>query len=147
MKSVASNSRRPQVGKSGGKPRPRKLSALSVMIAVAMPRVAETIIGDITFGRICRRIILPGRVPIERAAKTNSCSFNAKTSPRTIRAVGIHEVIPMAVTIRIKIPVSGPNELERGWRNSITITSNNGNKGRARNKSVRRINSPSIRLK
>ena len=42
----------PQVGKSGGKPKPRKDNALSVMMAVAMPKVADTKIGDMTLGRI-----------------------------------------------------------------------------------------------
>ena len=37
------------MGKSGGNPSPRKESALSVMIALAMPSVADTIIGEKTF--------------------------------------------------------------------------------------------------
>jgi hypothetical protein len=97
------------VGKSGGKPKPRKDSALSVMIAVAIPSVAETMIGDSTFGRIWRRIMSKSEVPIDRAASTNSRSFRARTSPRTMRAVCIHEVMPTSVTIRMKVPPSGPN--------------------------------------
>ena len=66
------------------------------MIAVAMPRVAETMIGDSTLGRMCRVISFWLVVPMERAAITNSRSFSASTSPRTIRAVGIQLVTPMA---------------------------------------------------
>jgi hypothetical protein len=66
-------------------------------------------------------------VPIDRAERTNSRSFNAKTSPRTIRAVGIQLVIPIAVTIRMKIPVSGPNAPFSGSRNNNIITKSNGN--------------------
>ena len=100
-------SSRPQVGKSGGKPRPRKDSADSVIIAFAMPKVADTIIGDITLGRIWRKISRVLLVPIDLAAHTNSRSFSAKTSPRTIRAVGIQLVIPIETVMRMKIPFSG----------------------------------------
>ena len=72
MWSVASESRRPQVGKFGGKPRPRNDSALSVMIALAMPSVADNMIGDSTLGRMCRPISWAFAVPIDRAASTNS---------------------------------------------------------------------------
>ena len=50
IRSTESKRSLPQVGKSEGKPSPRKLSALSVMIAFASPRVAETMIGDSTLG-------------------------------------------------------------------------------------------------
>jgi hypothetical protein len=60
MYSSPSNSSRPQVGKSGGKPRPRKDSTDSVMIASAMPSVAATITGETTLGRMWRRITRRG---------------------------------------------------------------------------------------
>ena len=117
------------------------------MIAVAIPSVADTMIGDSTFGRICRVMIWLLLVPMDRAARTNSRSLMARTSPRTIRAVGIHEVMPMAQTIRMKIPRSSPNAADRGSRNSSIMTSSKGSRGRARNRSVRRISGPSSRLK
>ena len=52
IKFAPSNSNRPQVGKSDGNPSPRKLNADSVMMALAIPNVAETMIGLSTFGNI-----------------------------------------------------------------------------------------------
>ena len=117
------------------------------MIAEAMPSVAETMMGDITLGRMWRSTRRWDGVPIERAASTNSRSFSASTSPRTIRAVCIHEVAPIAVTIRRKIPPSGPKPFDSGSRNSVTINSSKGSSGSARNRSVSRIRCPSRRLK
>ena len=48
-----------------------------MIIALAIPKVAETIIGERTFGSMCLEIILDGFVPIDLAAATNSNSFNA----------------------------------------------------------------------
>ena len=53
----------------------------------------------------------------------------------------------MEITIRMKMPVSGPSLAESGSRNSITITSSKGSRGRARNRSVRRISGLSRRRK
>jgi hypothetical protein len=131
------------VGKSGENPRPRQESALSVITALATPKVAETMIGDITLGKIWRKIIRRAGV-LDREAITNSRSFSAKTSPRTIRAVCIQDVTPIAITIRMKIPPSGPNEITKGPRNTITISKR---KVRARNRSVKRIKIPSRRRK
>jgi len=117
------------------------------MIALAMPSVAETMIGLITLGSTWRVIIRLGGVPIERAARTNSRSFIVSTSPRTIRAVCIQLVTPMAKTIRKKIPVSGPKRRDKGSRNSVTIKRRSGNSGSARNRSVSRIRISSSRRK
>ena len=73
-----------------------------------MPSVADTVIGDRTLGRTCRLIMRRAGVPMEREAMTNSRSFSASTSPRTIRAVCIQEVMPMTKTISMNMPVSGP---------------------------------------
>ena len=86
-------------------------------------------------------------VPIERAASTNSRSLMASTSPRTIRAVGIQEVIATTVTIRMNMPPSGPKLALSGCRNSVTATSSSGRIGSDRNRSVRRISGPSSLLK
>ena len=51
------------------------------MMAFAIPKVAETMIGDKTFGKMWRVMIREFFVPMERAERTNSRSFNAKTSP------------------------------------------------------------------
>ena len=144
---MASFSNRPQVGKSGGNPKPKNDNADSVIIAFAIPKVAETIIGDITLGRMWRRINRVLVVPMDLAASTNSRSLSASTSPRTIRAVGIQLVIPIETVIRIKIPFSGPNALFKTSRNNNIITSKMGSRGSARNKSVIRINRLSRRLK
>ena len=53
----------------------------------------------------------------------------------------------MAETISRNIPVSTPKAALRGWRSSIDMTSSKGNSGSARNRSVRRISSPSRRRK
>ncbi len=137
----------PQVGKSDGNPSPRKLNADSVIIALAIPRVAETIIGLNTLGKICLEIIRREGAPILWAATTNSCSLSVSTSPRTIRAVCIQLVIPITNTISIKIPVSGPKAARKVSLNNIIITSKSGSSGRAKNKSVKRIKGPSRRLK
>ncbi|MOA06615.1 hypothetical protein D3C78_1262650 [compost metagenome] len=138
-----SNSSRPQVGKSDGKPRPRKDSADSVMMAEAMPRVAETMIELSTFGRIWRRMMRYSRMPLDFAAMMNSWLLIVSTSPRTMRAVCIQLVIPITKTMRMKMPVSGPKAARSVSRNSMRMTSSSGNSGRARNRSVSRISGPS----
>ena len=118
-----------------------------MITALAMPSVAETMMGDITLGRMCRVTMRRAGVPIEREASTNSRSFSASTSPRTMRAVFIHEVTEMAVTIRMKMPVSGPKASTSVSRNRSTISSSSGSSGSARKRSVSRISGPSSRLK
>ena len=88
-------------------------------------------------------MIVKGLVPIERAARTNSRSFNARISPRTIRAVFIQLVRPMTVTIRMNMPVSGPKLARSGWRNRVTATSSKGRIGSDSTRSVNRIRKPS----
>ena len=67
MNGRAAASMLPQVGAGGGTPRPRKDSALSVMMAFAIPSVAATMIGETTLGKIWRRIIRRGGVTITPA--------------------------------------------------------------------------------
>ncbi|MNT77752.1 hypothetical protein D3C72_2169000 [compost metagenome] len=117
------------------------------MIAEAMPRVAETMIELMTFGRMCLRITRYSHMPLALAASTNSWLLTASTSPRTMRAVCIQLVTPMTKTIRMKIPVSGPKAALSVSRNSMMITSSSGSSGSARNRSVIRISMPSICLK
>ncbi len=117
------------------------------MIACATSSVAATITGETTLGRMWRRMMRWGAAPMDRAASTYSRSFSASTSPRTMRAVCIHEVAPMATTIRVKAPSSGPRTLAIRSRNNITMTSSSGISGRARNMSVSRISGPSSRRK
>ena len=147
MKFAPSKSSRPQVGKSGGKPRPRKERADSTMIALAMPKVAETMIGLSTLGRMWRVMMRRRRVPMLRAAVTNARSRSASTSPRTMRAVCIQLVMPMTNTTSRKIPVSGPKAARRLSRKSMMTTSSSGSSGSARNMSVPRISRPSSGLK
>ena len=60
----------PQVGVGAGGPSPRKLRPDSTRIAEARRRVAITIIGASTFGKMWRNIIFIFFNPIERAART-----------------------------------------------------------------------------
>ena len=71
----------------------------------------------------------------------------ARISPRTIRAVGIQLVIPIAKTININIPFSGPNAALSGSLKSSIISNKSGKSGKARNKSVSLIRTLSNRLK
>ena len=143
IKFVPSKRSRPQVGKSGGNPSPRKDRADSVIMAFAIPSVAETIIGLRILGSMWRNTIRWRRVPILCAAVTNSRSLMLKTSPRTIRAVCIQLVTPMMTTIKRKIPCSGPNIARNGSRNNMILTSRSGRSGNERNISVKRISGPS----
>ena len=147
MKFAPSKSKRPQVGKSGGNPRPRNESADSVTMALAIPRVADTMIGLRMLGKICSIMIREEDTPTLLAARTNSRSFTTRVSPRTIRAVCIQLVIPITKTISKKMPVSGPNAARRASLNNMMITSSSGSSGRARNKSVIRMSGPSRGLK
>ena len=147
MKSLPSYSSRPHVGKSDGKPRPRNDSADSVMMATAMPSAAATMTGLRQLGRMWRKITLRRRVPMLWAAATNSCCLMVSTSPRTTRAVCIQLVMPMMNTMSMKMPCSGPKVARRLSRNNMMMTSNRGSTGRAKNRSVRRMSTPSSRLK
>ena len=109
--------------------------------------MADTIIGESTFGRMCRKIILVSVPPIERAANMNSRSLIANTSPLTIRAVGIQLVIPIETTIKINIPFSGPNDVLNGSLKRSIITKRSGRRGRDRNRSVNLIRALSSFLK
>ena len=90
--------------------------------------------------------MLISRVPPLLAAKMNSWFLIASTSPRTMRAVCIQLVMPITKTIRINIPVSGPNIARKVSRNSMIITSSSGKSGNARKRSVKRISGPSSHL-
>src|SRR2546423_2577859 len=89
----------PHDGVGGWTPRPRKLRNASNRIACGMPNVAWTMIGPRAFGRMCRERILLGRVPLDRAASTNSRSRSDIACPRTSRAMSIQRVTAMAKMI------------------------------------------------
>ena len=147
IKSLFSKSNRPQVGTLEGKPSPRKDKADSVRIADATPRVAETIMGLRTLGKMCRNRIKCSQVPTLTAASTNSFSLTDSTDPRTTRAVGIHPKMPITTTTRRKIPSSGPSKVFRASRNSIMITRSSGRLGKASIRSVNRMRGLSSRRK
>ena len=75
---------------------------------MVMPKVADTMIGDITLGRIWPRKSWVLLVPIERAVRINLRSFTARTSPCTMRTVGIQLLMTMDTVIKIKRLFSGP---------------------------------------
>src|SRR5213078_4678202 len=83
--SLASKRSRPQVGMSGGKPRPRNDSVDSAMIAAATSMVPATITGPSAFGRICLNTRRGVVAPSARAASTNSFSRNDRNWARTSR--------------------------------------------------------------
>src|SRR6184192_1382395 len=62
----------PQEGVGGWTPRPRKLKKASNRMACGIPKVAWTMMGPSALGRMWRERILLGRVPLARAASTNS---------------------------------------------------------------------------
>src|SRR5207247_2014382 len=92
--SLASNRSRPQVGISGGKPRPRNESVDSAMIAAATSSEPATITGPIELGRMCRTTCLSGGAPRLRAASTNSFSRSDRNWARTTRPTGREREAP-----------------------------------------------------
>ena len=128
---------------SGGKPRPRKLSVLSAMMAAATSMVAATITGPRLLGRMCRttwRVVL---APSARAASTNSFSRRLKNCARTSRATGIQRKPPITATMRMKMPTSSPKAAFSGSRNRKINSSSSGSCGRLRNRSVSHISNES----
>src|SRR4030067_1062678 len=96
----------PQGAVGGWTPSPRKLLYASDRIALATPRVAETIIGAMLFGNICLNMIPAFEVPVDLAASTKSFSLRDKNSALTIRARYIQLVNPMIIIITIKLPLN-----------------------------------------
>ncbi len=88
---LLSASRLPHVGTGGFTPKPRNDSADSVRIAAATFSVTVTMIGPAEFGSRWRKMIRLSLEPSARAASTNSFSLSERTTPRTMRAVGIQK--------------------------------------------------------
>src|SRR5947208_12689898 len=107
-KSLASNNSRPQVGTSGGKPRPREDRVDSAMMAAATSMVPAMITGPSALGRMWRTTCRSGLAPSARAASTKSFSRSERNCARTRRATGIQRRPPITSTIRMKTPPSGP---------------------------------------
>src|SRR5438128_7993114 len=107
-KSLASNNSRPQVGTSGGKPRPRKDKVDSAMMAAATSMVPAMITGPSALGRMWRTTCRSGLAPSARAASTKSFSRSERNWARTRRATGIQRRPPITSTMRMKMPPSGP---------------------------------------
>ena len=97
-KSFPTRMRVPSEGVVGGTPTPRKLKVASVMIATARWMVAITSTGPITLGRMCRRRMVPRRMPMTLAACTYSLFFSTRVDPRTVRAYWTQPETPMAKT-------------------------------------------------
>ena len=69
------------------------------MIAVAIASVPCTIKGETEFGRMWEKRIPRLRTPTERAAKTKSFSFCARTEPRSRRAkIGMLTIPTASIT-------------------------------------------------
>ena len=114
--SLASYRMRPQVGMSDGKPRPRKDSVDSAMMAAATSIVPATITGPTALGRMWRTTWRSAGAPRLRAASTNSFSRSERNCARTSRATGIQRNPPMTATIRMNTPTSGPSTFFRRSR-------------------------------
>ena len=76
----------PSDGAVGGTPTPRNDSVASVMMAMARWMVAITSTGPMTLGRMWRRRMVKGPMPIRRAACTYSLLRSTSVEPRTVRA-------------------------------------------------------------
>jgi hypothetical protein len=111
----ASNRSRPQVGTSGGNPRPRNERVDSAIIAEPTERVPATMIGLRVFGRMCL-MIRQAPAPRQRAASTYSRSRWVTKPARTSRAVAIQFRPPITTTIIRKTPISGPKAATRALR-------------------------------
>ncbi len=85
MKPRASLSMVPHEGAGGWTPRPRKDRAASIMIAVERLKVAWTVMGAVTLGKICLTMMCRSPDPRARAACTYSRCFTESTLPRTTR--------------------------------------------------------------
>src|SRR6266498_1285749 len=75
----------PQLGVGGTTPTPRNDSVASKTMALGTSRVAITITGASTFGRMSTNMIRNGLDPIARAASMYSFSLMDRVWPRTIR--------------------------------------------------------------
>ena len=71
----------PQLGMDGGMPSPRKSSAAMSSSENANVNVAWTMIGDIMFGRRCRRMMSRTFAPDETAASTYASSRTFSVRP------------------------------------------------------------------
>src|SRR5699024_4369626 len=85
-------------------PRPRKERPAADRIAVAIKIVVLTIIGDMIFGKICWKIILPSRAPKALTASTYSSFLVVNVDPRTIRANCGKAPIAIAIVTLIVLP-------------------------------------------
>ena len=74
-----SEMRIPQLGNGGRTPSPRKLSPASLAIAPGMPKVAEMMMGAITFGSRWDAMMRLSRAPTVRAESIYSFSFSDNT--------------------------------------------------------------------
>src|SRR5882724_12085616 len=102
----STDSIRPQDGAGGGTPIPRKLREASTRIAPLSPADATTMYGAMTFGRMCRSMMLQLAQPTACAASTKRLSLMDKTAERMIRFVSGMRGIAIA---RITLNIDGPN--------------------------------------
>jgi hypothetical protein len=89
----------PQLG-SCTSPSPRKLRTLSVRIAAATPKLADTSTGATPLGSMWRKMTDRRGSPAATAACTKSCLRSRRNSARTNRALLVHPVSPMIAIIR-----------------------------------------------
>ena len=66
----------PHEGVGGGRPNPRKSSAVSVVMPEMIPKGSRVITGVIAFGSICRKRMRIWLAPKAREARTYVCSRN-----------------------------------------------------------------------
>ncbi len=92
----------PQDGWNGS-PRPMNARVVSVKIAAAKVRTVLATMRLVTFGRMCRRMMWPGPLPMTLARSTNIRSLTDSVWARMIRAVLAQLVMPMTTTITISV--------------------------------------------
>ncbi|MNT75419.1 hypothetical protein D3C72_2143130 [compost metagenome] len=111
-----------------GSPRPRKLSADSSRIELAIIREPDTITGDRLLGRICVRMMRRFDCPDSIAAWTNSRFFRLMNSARTSRASGGQDTTAMAkitvamLGVRIATSTTARKKLGMVWNSSMNPT-------------------------
>src|SRR5439155_21854004 len=123
-------------------PHPRKLTAASVRMDVAIWSVSRTIMICNTFGKRWRNRILDEEAPIWREAAMNSNSRTFNISPRIILAAPGQENAPITNTTIHNPPVDAGANFSVTWRNTKRSRKN----GMTRKTSVTRMRRLSIQF-
>src|SRR5690606_28566930 len=100
----ASDRMLPMLAMCGGRPSPRKLSAVSCHTACGSTSTADSAACGTTAGNTCLRTTCNCDAPPEIAASTNGCWRSDSTSPRTILATVVQWVTTMDTMTAVMLP-------------------------------------------